>query len=173
MAGQKWWLPGMAIVLLTGMINSATAAPREAGDKMNLAMNITGTVVVTADCKINGNQPIAIEFGDVYVGKISSGAYKMPVEYTLDCTGDPTGMTLMMQLDGQITSFNPNALKTDVAGLGVQLSKTDGPITPGASFAINKDAPPVLTAELVKDDNVNLNAGQEFNGTGVLTVQYQ
>lgn len=138
--------------------------------------NITVTVTVTANnCRVNENQSVKAEFGTVQISELSKASANVPV--TVACDEVPAG-TLSMAIKGTGTSFNTQALKTDVAGLGITLTSPSSmaldlnkfyDVT--STFGLSgKTGTFNLTAHLTSDGKTEL-AGGEFNASATLVMQ--
>lgn len=138
--------------------------------------NITVTVTVSANnCRVNENQAVKAEFGTVQVSELSKASANVAV--TVACDEVPAG-TLSMAIKGTGTSFNAQALETDVPGLGITLTSPlsttldlntfyDVTDTFGLS---SKTGSFNLTAHLASDGKTELTGG-EFNASATLVMQ--
>lgn len=142
-------------------------------DATNVDINITGTIVASASCTIDNKKPINIDYGDVYISDIDAGRYLEEIPYSITCKGDPEGKTIQMRLMGNTASFDTKILKTDVEGLGIKLLKNKTQILPNSWFEIFPDTPPLLEAEIVKENKVVLQNGKRFNASATLIIDYR
>ncbi|EDW1731966.1 fimbrial protein [Salmonella enterica subsp. enterica] len=138
--------------------------------------NINVTVIVTANnCQINANQAVTVEFGTVQISNLSEATADVPV--TIACDEEPQG-TLSMAIKGTETSFNAQALQTDITGLGITL---DSPASKkldlntyydvGSTFGLTgKNGSFNLVAHLTSDGKTELASG-EFNASATLVIQ--
>ena len=163
------WLRRFTTTLLLGLGTAGVAQ----GANDSLTVNITGTITEAA-CKVNNNQAIAVEFGTVRIDQLEKATASVPV--TITCDSAPQG-TVQITARGDAASFDANALKTDVTGLGIQLSKGKVQVTPGTFYDVSSDFGLTsktgtfsLTASLVSDGKTNL-AGGEFNASATLVLQ--
>ncbi|WP_368547372.1 fimbrial protein [Klebsiella pneumoniae] len=138
----------------------------------NIDVSISGTIVATAACKFSGQNPISIEFGDVYINNISNESYKKEISYKLTCNGDSGGKKTQMQFSGTTNFLDSSALNTDVKGLRIKLYANNTSISVNKWFDFDIANMPKLYAVLIKDKNASLKNGQEFNATATLKVSY-
>ena len=137
--------------------------------------DITVSVTVTAsNCKINENQSVKAEFGSIQINKLTDARADVPV--TISCDEEPAG-TVSMAIIGTGTSFNSQALQTDVSGLGITLTSPSSTLLNlNTYYDINsigmtgKTGTFNLKARLVSDANTELKGG-EFNATATLVIQ--
>lgn len=59
-------------------------------------------------------------------------------------------MAMTLTLSGSVSDFNPAAVNTSVAGLGIELRQNDQPFTLGSTITVNEQSIPVLKAIPVK-----------------------
>nr|WP_024967126.1 fimbrial protein [Pantoea sp. IMH] len=145
------------------------AAPGYALDPV--AINISGTVTASASCQFN-DETINLEFGNVYINKITGNFYKLPVPYFLNCEGDADGKNIRMRWVGTASSFDETLIATDVTGLGIKFLKDSSNVSANAWFDIDVDSPPSLNVVLIKEAGAFLRNGQEFNASATLEVAY-
>lgn len=138
--------------------------------------NVKVSVTVTANnCRVNENQIVKAEFGTVQISELSKASASVPV--TISCDEVPAG-TLSMEIKGSGTSFNGQALKTDVSGLGITLTSPSSneldlntfyDVT--STFGLTgKTGTFNLKAHLISDGKTEL-AGGEFNASATLVMQ--
>lgn len=146
----------------------------QAATSMQSNVRIDGTIVAKASCNFTGNNPIIVEYGEVYISDISSGKYSQPVDFgSLQCTGDPGSKKLQMQISGTASTVGGvNALNTSLNGLGIQFLQNNSAVNMNQWFDVNASSPPVVMAKLVKNSGATLSSGQEFNANAVLLVAY-
>ncbi|HGU9824258.1 TPA: fimbrial protein [Enterobacter cancerogenus] len=137
---------------------------------------VTVTLAVTANnCRVNENGSVKAEFGTVQISELSKASTTVPV--TIACDEVPKG-ALSMAIKGTGTSFDAQALKTDVTGLGITLTSPSSEklelntyydVT--STFGLtSKTGSFNLTANLVSDGKTEL-AGGEFNASATLVIQ--
>lgn len=142
------------------------------GEITNVSVNMSGTIIATATCVINGADPIAIEFGDVYISNIDGDTYRKRIDYSVSCQGDPEGKTIQMQVAGNGAAFDGALLKTDVSGLGIKLLNNGSPLALNHWVNLDPNNVPILEGALVKESGADFINGQEFNSTATLKVDY-
>lgn len=79
---------------------------------------------------------------------------------------------MTLTLSGSVSDFNPAAVNTSVAGLGIELRQNDQPFTLGSTITVNEQSAPVLKAIPVKKSGASLTEG-DFDATATLQVDYQ
>ncbi|MEG2734527.1 MAG: fimbrial protein [Hafnia sp.] len=128
------------------------------------------TVVASPPCVINGNRPIEVEFGDVMTTQVDGYNYKMPIEYTLSCSGTlPYALTL--QLKGTGSEFDATVLMTDKAGLGIKLLQGSEQVAVNSTLVFIYGHNPLLWAVPVKKGGATLTGG-EFRAGAIMGVNY-
>lgn len=113
---------GKILVLTGGMLLSPllTAADN---------MTFHGTLIEYPPCKINGGEPVEIDFGEVGVNKIDGQNYAQTFTIKYDCEGTSTDKVLRYL--GTATTFDTAAVQSNIADFGIQLQhKKDGVATP-------------------------------------------
>lgn len=113
---------GRMLVLAGGMLLSPglTAADN---------MTFHGTLIEYPPCKINGGEPVEIDFGEVGVNKIDGQNYAQTFTIKYDCEGTSTDKVLRYL--GAATTFDTAAVQSNIADFGIQLQhKKDGVATP-------------------------------------------
>ncbi len=138
--------------------------------------NITVNVTIEANnCRVNENQSVSVEFGSVLVDQISKVTEKVPV--TIACDNIPAS-TLSMAINGTASSFNEQALQTDVSDLGIIFSSPQSETLKLNTFydvsktfgLTSKTGTFYLTAHLAQNDQSTLPGG-EFNASATLVIQ--
>ncbi|WP_447885646.1 fimbrial protein [Serratia fonticola] len=160
--GRQTWRALVGLLATLPML--AWAAP-------SATVTVKVTVVAPPPCVINDDRPIEVEFGDVMTTRVDGSSYRMPVNYTLDCTGAPSN-AMKLQIQGNGASFDSTVLQTTQPALGVQLHVGSArlPINTAANFTYpNK---PVLFAVPVKKSGATLTGG-EFTAAATMKVDYQ
>lgn len=79
---------------------------------------------------------------------------------------------MTLTLSGSVSDFNPAAVNTSVAGLGIELRQNDQPFMLGSTITVNEQSAPVLKAIPVKKSGASLKEGG-FDATATLQVDYQ
>ncbi|MGB8665546.1 MAG: fimbrial protein [Serratia inhibens] len=129
------------------------------------------TVVAPPPCVINGNRPIEVEFGDVMTTRVDGNNYKMPVNYTLSCTGSSSN-AMKLQVKGTGAAFNATVLLTNKAGLGIELRQGDTKLAVNRWLTFSYPNTPTLWAVPVKQAGATLTGG-EFSAGATMAVDYQ
>lgn len=127
--------------------------------------------VMTPTCVINEDRPIQVEFGEVMTTRIGDDNYKMPINYTLSCTGS-TSNALKLQVKGTGATFDSTVLKTNNSSLGLELRQGDEKLVINSWLNFNRSNPPVLWAVPVKQTGAILTGG-EFSASATMAVDYQ
>jgi type 1 fimbria pilin len=134
-------------------------------------VTVTVTVVAPPPCVINGNRPIDVEFGDVMTTRVDGNNYKMPINYTLSCTGSSSN-AMKLQVNGAGAAFNATVLRTNKTGLGIELLQGDTKLAVNRWLMFSYPNAPALWAVPVKQAGVTL-AGGEFSAGATMAVDYQ
>lgn len=129
------------------------------------------TVIAPPPCIINDDRPITVEFGDVMTTGVDGVNYKMPVKYTLSCSG-ATNNAMSLTIAGNATSFDNAALQTKKNGLGVRLLEGSTPYKINSGIKFTYPNTPALYAVPVKQAGVTLTGG-EFSAAATMSVAYQ
>lgn len=163
-------------VLITFLSGGLALLASEQVPADSATANIAVTVTVTANnCRVNENQSVKAEFGTVQISELSTATSNVPI--TIACDQIPQG-TLAMAIKGTSTSFNVQALKTDVSGLGITLTTPSSKTLDLNTFydvtstfgLAGKTGTFNLTAHLTSDGKTEL-AGGEFNASATLVMQ--
>lgn len=164
------YVTGLALALfVVGLTTSPVYAARNIG---TVKINVTGTVIVTASCKIGGANPIKVEYGDVYISEISGDNYRKNINYGVSCQGDGAGKTIQLQIQGSGSTFDGNLLRTDANGLGIKILHDGAQMELNKWYNLDPQSPPKLEGILVKQHGATFNNGQEFNAAATLKVAY-
>lgn len=134
-------------------------------------VSITGTLVESLPCDINGNRRIDVTFGDdVIINKINGSAYSVNIPYSVVCA-DTTG-TVRLSVTGMPVSFDSAAVETSTDGLGIRLMLGgNGFVINAAGTVIDTTALPVLSAVPVVDPARSPDEGR-FTATATLLANY-
>ncbi|BEO62835.1 exotoxin [Serratia marcescens] len=135
-------------------------------------VNISGTVIASLTCVVNGEKPIEADFGnEVATTRIDGERYKTDLSYTLSCKNNVTN-ALRMKVVGAGASFNNDVLSTNKDELGIALQAD------GKSWDINSwlnftyPNQPLLQAIPIKKQGGVLTGG-EFIATATLMIDYR
>ncbi|MDT3253738.1 fimbrial protein [Serratia sp. root2] len=129
------------------------------------------TVVAPPPCVINDDRPIEVEFGDVMTTRVDGSNYKMPVNYTLSCTGG-TSNAMKLQVKGIGAAFDATVLQTNKAELGIELRQGDSKLAVNDWLNFTYPNKPELWAVPVKQSGATLTGG-EFSAGATMEVAYQ
>lgn len=164
---------GLAKVITVLLLTIATACmcnAKQTGDSKSFLFS--GTLIQTTPCNINDDQPVMVTFGNVGISKIDTGRYVQDLHYSLNCGGATSKDKVLMLIKANPTSWDTQAIATDVTGLGAQVLKDGSPLELNTYIAIPDPAsPPTLQIRLVKDPNMTL-TDQPFTATGTLIIEY-
>ncbi|WP_256814432.1 MULTISPECIES: fimbrial protein [unclassified Serratia (in: enterobacteria)] len=157
-------LPRALAGVLTALPMLVFAAP-------SAMVTVKVTVVAPPPCVINDDRPIEVEFGDVMTTRVDGDNYKMPVNYTLSCTGG-TSNAMKLQVKGNGAAFDATVLQTNKTGLGIELRQGDGKLAVNSWLNFTYPNKPELWAVPVKQAGTTLTGG-EFSAGATMAVDYQ
>lgn len=159
---MKFWnQPALFALFVLGYANSAMA---------NLTFQ--GTLNEPPPCTINGGSAIEVDFKEVGVSKIDGVNYLKPVNYAITCSPGTLPWEMVLTVKGAATSFEPSALQSSVADLGIQLLQNGVPFNLNTLLPINPSTPPVLEAVPVKRSGTVLGPGG-FAASATLLAEFQ
>ncbi|MHC8339464.1 fimbrial protein [Pseudomonas sp. HLT2-19-2] len=134
---------------------------------------LSGELVEPPSCTINEGQVIDVAFGqNIAIRKLDGVNYRQTINYKIHCDVSQLEWSLSLKISGDATTFNPAALQTSVAGLGIEMLQDGKPLALNKALAIDPNHPPALQAVPVKDPAVEL-AATAFEVTATLTAEYQ
>jgi len=155
------------VLVMTGKFFCYAA---QTGDTKKIVFEIY--MVQTTPCAINDDQPITVSFGNVGISKIDTGRYVQDLHYSLNCGGATSKDKVSMFIKANPTTWDTQAIATDVTGLGAQVLKDGSPLELNTYIAIPDPAsPPALQVRLVKDPAATL-TDQPFTATGAIIFEY-
>lgn len=163
---KKWlvwgWL-GLSVVMffyaLKAVANTATVQVRV-------------TVIAPLSCVINGNQALLVDFGsDLVTTRVDGSRYIKTLDYTLECKNNSSN-AIKMKFQGNATTFNSSALKTEQNDLGIELRANEQPLPINSWLNFTYPNKPLLQAVPVKRTGGILKAGT-FSASATLMVAYQ
>lgn len=158
MRGRVWLGLGLSIITMSSWADTA--------------LNFSGVVTAPMPCTINGKQKIETNFGaDLVTTYIDGVHYLKTLSYTLECRNNSSN-ALKIKVQGDPADFNPQALQTNIADLGIELRINGQPLTINAWANFNYLAKPLLQAVPVRRANSNLPAGT-FSVNAIMLVDYQ
>lgn len=152
--------------VLAGML---AALPMLAWASSSITVKVT--VLAPPPCVINDDRPIDVEFGDVMTTRVDGDNYKMPVNYTLSCTGGTTN-AMKLQVKGTGAAFDATVLRTNQTGLGIELRQGDSKLAVNDWLNFTYPNKPELWAVPVKQRGATLKWG-EFSAGATMAVDYQ
>ncbi|WP_149543244.1 fimbrial protein [Serratia marcescens] len=153
---------------LTGLL---AALPMLAWAVPSATVTVKVTVVAPPPCVINDDRPIDVEFGDVMTTRVDGDNYKMPVNYTLSCTGG-TSNAMKLQVKGSGAAFDATVLQTNQTGLGIELRQGASKLAVNSWLNFTYPNKPKLWAVPVKQAGATLKGG-EFSAGATMAVNYQ
>lgn len=159
---MKIW-PMLSLSAVCSLVVSANASA-------NLAFS--GILVAPPVCTINNGNTITIDFKDVGVNKVDGVNYRKPVNYTIECAGSTLPWEMLLTVKGTATSFDPAAVQSSVADLGIHILQDGKAFNLNTPMVISPSAPPVLEAVPVKSLGSTLSSGS-FNAAATLLAEYQ
>lgn len=165
---KRFLLTATSIVLLPFLSCNATAETSTTKVSVSVTVN-------AVSCQINNNKAITAEFGPVLIEKLAQATASVPVSIT--CDDEPDG-TVWVAIKGTASSFDGQALQTDVKGLGITItSPTSETLYLNTYYDVeskfglaSKTGTFTLTAHLKSDGKTEL-AGGDFNASATLVVQ--
>lgn len=148
-----------------------TAAIRAEGTQADVTFH--GTLIEAPPCVLNGGEPVVVDFGnEVMTTRIDGEEYKMPVAFTLDCSGASSSKQ-RLRISGAPADFDPQAIAGGMQpGFAIALYDGEQRYTPGKWLPFTDPAVPKLYAVPVKKNGVTLTGGA-FSVMASLVVDYQ
>ena len=148
-------------------------SPRAAQDDDRVEFSITAMVLEEAQCMVNNNENIVVQFGDVDITKIDGSSYlRKQLDLHLTCEHLQNNQ-LTLQVYGASAQFNTALLAVpEKPGLGVRLLNNGTPQAINEDFTLNYGDNTILEAVLDKDVDATLMGG-EFTASATLRVTYQ
>lgn len=135
-------------------------------------LKLHGTIQVV-ECTINDGVDKEVNFGDsVGIHRVDGARYKQPVPFEVVCTNTEGGEIPQLELtiEGEKTTFDSAAVKTNIDGFGIQFQENETPIELNKSFSFDYVSAPKLTAVPVKDVSTELDVS-DFYATVKLIVE--
>lgn len=159
--GQIW-------SILVGLL---FALPMVAWALSTATVTVTVTALALPACVINDDRPIEVEFGDVMTTRVDGNNYRKRVGYNLSCKGGAHN-AMKLQVQGNGASFDSSLLKTNKAGLGIELQQGNSKLGINTWLKFFYPNKPELWAMPVKQGGATL-AGGKFNASATMMVDYQ
>ncbi|CAI1596225.1 fimbrial protein [Serratia quinivorans] len=154
-----------------GLALLAALPAAQAAETANVTVRVT--IVAAPPCEINNNNDIEVNFGnDVLTTRVDGSAYKkMPVTYSINCSGGPSN-SVKMRIEGTGAGFDNSVLSTNQADFGIALLNNGSryPINSWVNFSA--PSPPRLEAVPAKRAGVTLKGGP-FSAGATMKVEYQ
>ncbi|CAI1948860.1 MULTISPECIES: fimbrial protein [Serratia] len=164
--GARWAGVLLPLLLVSPGSEAATALP-------DIYVTITGTVIGSAPCTVNGERAIEVNFGsEVMTAKVDGMNYRKPINYTLDCRG-ATKNSMKLKIQGTPASFNGDVLATtERRNLGILLWGTNQLLKFNDWINFQYPNMPVLMVSPVKQQGTELTTGT-FSASATMLVEYQ
>ncbi|WP_439069747.1 fimbrial protein [Serratia nevei] len=159
------------VTLQRALAGVLAALPMLACAAPSATVTVKVTVVAPPPCVINDDRPVEVEFGDVMTTRVDGDNYKMPVNYTLSCSGG-TSNAMKLQVKGSGAAFDATVLQTNKTGLGIELRQGDGKLAVNSWLNFTYPNKPELWAVPVKQAGTTLTGG-EFSAGATMAVDYQ
>lgn len=154
---------------LTLSLLLAVTPPLFAADNMLFR----GTLIEPPPCTINDGGMVDVDFGErVGINKVNGVNYLKLMDYRITCESGATGLDMTLTLSGTETGYDPAAVQTDMADLGIKVLQNGTPFTLNTPLSIDPQNPPVLEAVPVKTPGATLTEGA-FVATATLKAEYQ
>ncbi|EPL3976025.1 fimbrial protein [Serratia ureilytica] len=132
----------------------------------------SGALIERADCVINNNKTIDVDFGsNVGVGKVDGVNYRENINYSLDCLPGGSTSGLGIVVSGVSIAYDESAITTSVTDLGIKFLINDKPLAINKRIDINASNPPKIDVVLVKRPGSLLKTGA-FNASATLLAMY-
>lgn len=135
-------------------------------------LSFRGTLVEPPPCTISSGSTIDINFNYVGINAVDGVNYRQPLSYTINCAASPLPWRMMLTVQGTATTFDPAAVQTSAADMGVRLLRDGVAFTLNTPISINPSSPPVLQAVPVKRLGGSLASGG-FTASATLLAYYE
>lgn len=170
------------LLVIFSLSQSAFAMPGAKGDKFEMNINISGSVVVNGSCSFNQGDLVDVDFGQVQLMKIDSSNFQLQGNYTkplvseFTCTGDSDGLLQMQFTDSDevYASYNGTyVLPTTNKMTGLLLLVNGTPQNSGQWFTVDQHNPPQLEVQVVQLKTTgSATTGEVFTASGTLTMAF-
>jgi type 1 fimbria pilin len=170
-------------MLNTGLFATETVLA-DTGDKYNLNIAISGTVVANGSCTFNQGGTLDINFGTVNLKNTGNGTvlldgdYQRPLVSDYSCSGDTAGLLQMKFSSASGTYENYNGtqvLGTSKGIVAIKLMVNGAPQSMGQWFTVDPTGQQVLQAQLVQistANSSNVSSGDTFTASGTLMLAF-
>ncbi|MGX9743220.1 fimbrial protein [Pseudocitrobacter corydidari] len=137
-------------------------------------LNFHGTLITPPVCTINNDKTIEVNFNQIIIDNIDGVNYLTDVPWELSCDSSVRSDLLAFSLTylGTASNYTPDAISTNIQGLGIVLQEDGQVFRPGSTITITESSLPVLKAVPIKKENTTLTEG-EFEAFATLQVEYQ
>ncbi|MHA0866985.1 fimbrial protein [Enterobacter wuhouensis] len=172
------WIAALALMMLSPATYSAS------GDKAQINIDITGTLVATGSCTFDQGGTLSVNFGIIELKKNRDntlslfGDYKKPLTSDFSCTGDSSGL-LQMKFESSSGSYETyngkNVLGTDKGVIGIELLVNGNPQSMAEWFDVDTENQPTLQAQIVQvssENTSNVKTDDTFSASGTLTLAF-
>lgn len=167
---MKRGLTGLA--LMVALLNAAVALHSYAATD-STEIRISGTIQAAANCIINNNQPIMVEFGRLNIDEIDGFNYQQPVPFTMNCSGLPSN-SMKLQITGTISNFNSSLLATTKDNLALIFFDPDEHYlrVNNSWYSFTYPYVPAITVAPYKRSGAALTGG-DFTATALLVIELE
>ncbi|EMB2735935.1 fimbrial protein [Serratia sp. CY70267] len=168
------YIPGLAALACMGLLVSGAAQA--------IKVNFTGNLVAAPDCVLNTDKDISVDFAEVVGTKVDGKAYKkMPIPYTVSCSGGSPGSGQLKVMLGYTTvpwgdysSIQAQPiLKFANFGLRIIEGDADKTYVPNTKVVVaDQNNPPKFYAVPIGKENAGLPVG-DFTASATMTAMYE
>ncbi|UVC29810.1 fimbrial protein [Pantoea sp. SOD02] len=153
------------------LILSALIMHRSAYSVENLLFK--GSLIDMAECTINNDQRIDIDFGPrLGISQIDGVNYRQAINYQINCLPGTTTPDMAINITANAMTNDNTAIQTDKTGLGIRLLQNGMPMNLNQALVFTSGNPPVLEAVPVTSD-ANLLTEGAFLAVATIQVEYQ
>lgn len=172
------WITAIVLIILS------PAGFCASGDKSQVNIDITGTLVATGSCTFDQGGTLSVNFGSIELKKNRDntltliGDYKKPLTSDFSCTGDSSGL-LQMKFESSSGNYatysGKNVLGTDKGVIGIELLVNGNPQSMAEWFDVDMENQPTLQAQIVQvssENTANVKTDDTFSASGTLTLAF-
>lgn len=139
-------------------------------------MQFTGTLLARPTCTVSDKGArIDVRFGNLAISRIDGEHYRKSIPYQINCPGADTGSSWRMSLTlkGNPAVFEPKALRSSVADLGIRVLLGGAELIPNVPryIQIIPSAVPLLEAVPVKLTDSDL-PSIDFTASALLLAEF-